>query len=77
MPDTQHELDRINRDLDQVRAALRSPKIGLLSSRKLYNRLGQLYRELDRAEIDLAIDHTKAMDHETEIATRATVYRNG
>ena len=77
MPDTQHELDRINRDLDQVRAALRSPKIGLISSRKLYNRLGQLYRELDRAEIDLAIDHTKAMDHETEIATRATVYRNG
>ena len=77
MPDTQHELDRINRELDQVRAALRSPKIGLISSRKLYNRLGQLYRELDRAEIDLAIDHTKAMDHETEIATRATVYRNG
>ena len=77
MTQTQNDLDRIHRELDQVRAALRSPKIGLLSSRKLYNRLGQLYRELDRAEIDLAIDHTKAMDHETEIATRATTYKHG
>ena len=74
---TTNDLDRIHRELDQCRAALKDRRVGLIASRRLYNRLGQLYRELDRAEIDLAIDHTKAMDHETEIATRATVYRNG
>ena len=73
MPDTQ----RIETEIAQCKAALRSPRIGLIASRRLYNRLGQLYRELDRAEIDLAINHIEAMDHENEIATRATVYRNG
>ena len=74
---TTNDVDRIHREIDQCRAALKDRRVGLIASRRLYNRLGQLYRELDRAEIDLAIDHTKAMDHETEIATRATVYRNG
>ena len=74
---TTNDLDRIHREIDQCRAALNDRRVGLIASRRLYNRLGQLYRELDRAEIDLAIDHTKAMDHETEIATQPTVYRNG
>lgn len=53
MDDTQHELTRVNLELAQVKAALRSPKVGLIASRRLYNRLGQLYRELDRLTKDI------------------------
>ena len=77
MLDTQHELTRAQNDLAQVRAALNDRRVGLFASKRLYARLGQLLREIDRLEIDLAIDHTKAMDHETEIATRATTYKHG
>ena len=69
-----NDVDRIHRELDQVRAALRSPKIGLLSSRKLYRRLDQLYRELDRAELDLAIDHVSGEPNETILSSRPTIY---
>ena len=51
--DTQHELTRVNLELAQVKEALRSPKVGLIASRRLYNRLGQLYRELDRLTKDI------------------------
>lgn len=74
---TTNDVDRIHREIDQCRAALNDRRVGLIASRRLYNRLGQLYRELDRAEIDLAIDHTKAMDHEKELSSHPTVYRNG
>ena len=77
MLDTHTELTRAQTELAQVRAALNDRRVGLFASKRLYARLGALLRAIDRLEIDLAIDHTKAMDHETEIATRATVYRNG
>lgn len=77
MPDTQHELTRAQTELAQVRAALNDRRVGLFASKRLYARLGSLLREIDRLEIDLAIDHTKAMDHETELSSRSTVYRNG
>ena len=51
--DTQHELTRVENELAQVKEALRSPKVGLIASRRLYNRLGQLYRELDRLTKDI------------------------
>ena len=77
MTQTQNDLDRIHRELDQVRAALRSPKIGLLSSRKLYRRLESLYREQDKLTIDQAVNHVKGFPDETELANQPTVYRNG
>ena len=53
MQDTQHEqLTRVNAEIDQCRAALRSPTVGLFASRKLYRRLESLYRELDRLEME-------------------------
>ena len=77
MPDTQPELDRVNLELAQVKDALRSPRIGLFESRRLYNRLGQLYREIDRLTIDLAVDHVlkDTPDNEKALSTRSTVYR--
>ena len=74
---TTNDLDRIHRELDQCRAALKDRRVGLIASRRLYNRLGQLYRELDRAELDLAIDHVSGGIDETILATQPTVYRNG
>ena len=71
MPDTQ----RIETEIAQCKAALRSPRIGLIASRRLYNRLGQLYRELDRLELDLAIDHVSGEPSETQLATQPTNYR--
>ena len=54
MQDTQHEqLTRVNAEIDQCRAALRSPTVGLFASRKLYRRLESLYRELDRLEMEI------------------------
>ena len=47
------DVDRVNLELAQVKEALRSPKVGLIASRRLYNRLGQLYRELDRLTKDI------------------------
>ena len=49
MPETalDPELARVERDIDQVHAALRSPTVGLFTSRRLYRRLESLYRELD------------------------------
>ena len=45
--DTQHELTRAQLELEQVRAALNDPKIGLFTMRKLYARYGQLLRQID------------------------------
>ena len=49
---TPNELDRVNLELAQVKDALRSPRIGLFESRRLFRRLEQLYRELDTLEKD-------------------------
>ena len=75
MPDTQHELTRAQNDLAQVRAALNDRRVGLFASKRLYARLGALLREIDRLEIDLAINHVTGDPDEKELATRATVYR--
>ena len=50
MPDTQHELTRAQLELEQVRAALNDRRVGLIASKRLYNRLGALLREIDRLE---------------------------
>ena len=47
------DLDRVNLELAQVQEALRSPRIGLFASRRLYRRLEQLYRELDSLEAEI------------------------
>ena len=47
------QLTRVNLELAQVKDALRSSKVGLFESRRLYRRLEQLYRELDRLEKDV------------------------
>ena len=53
MTDTNpNDLDRVNAEINQCRAALRSPSVGLFASRKLYRRLESLYRELDRLEME-------------------------
>ena len=61
----QNEIARCNRELAQVREALRSPRVGLFASRKLYRRLDQLYRQIDALEIDGAIDNLELTDYET------------
>ena len=54
MTDTNpNDLDRVNAEINQCRAALRSPSVGLFASRKLYRRLESLYRELDRLEMEI------------------------
>ena len=60
----QNEIARCNRELAQVREALRSPKIGLFASRKLYRRLEQLHRQIEALEIDGAIDNLELTDYE-------------
>ena len=45
--DTQHELTRAQTELAQVRAALNDRRVGLIASKRLYNRLGALLREID------------------------------
>ena len=57
MPDTHTELTRAQTELAQVRAALNDRRVGLFASKRLYARLGSLLREIDRLEIDLAINH--------------------
>lgn len=52
MPDTQHELTRAQTELAQVRAALNDRRVGLFASKRLYARMGQLLREIDRLEAE-------------------------
>ena len=73
--DTQHELTRAQTELAQVRAALNDRRVGLFASKRLYARLGQLLREIDRLSIDLACDHVKGEPDETQLATHPTIYR--
>ena len=40
-------LDDLERALDAIRAELKSPKIGLLQTRALYRRFGELARQVD------------------------------
>ena len=47
------DVDRVNLELAQVKEAMRSPKIGLFESRRLFRRLESLYRELDRLTKDI------------------------
>ena len=75
--DTQHELARAETELAQVRAALNDRRVGLFASKRLYARLGALLREIDRLEIDLAVNHVNGDPSETKLATQPTVYRNG
>ena len=65
----QNEIARCNRELNQVREALRSPKIGLFASRKLYRRLEQLHRQIESLEIDGAINDLELTDYETTYQT--------
>ena len=73
---TEHELDRCNRELAQVREALRSPKLGLFASKRLYARMGALLREIDKLTIDLAVNHVlkDTPEHETELSNHPTNY---
>ena len=71
------DTQRIETEIAQCKDALRSPRIGLFESRRLFRRLESLYRELDRLEIDLAINHVTGDPDETILATRPTTYRNG
>ena len=45
---TTNDVDRIETEIAQCKDALRSPRIGLFESRRLFRRLESLYRELDR-----------------------------
>ena len=65
----QNEIARCNRELAQVREALRSPRVGLFASRKLYRRLDQLYRQIDALEIDGAINDLELTDYEATYQT--------
>jgi hypothetical protein len=44
---TTNDVDRIETEIAQCKDALRSPRIGLFESRRLFRRLESLYRELD------------------------------
>ena len=57
MPDTQHELTRAQLELEQVRAALNDRRVGLIASKRLYNRLGQLLREIDSLTLEKDVEH--------------------
>ena len=57
MPDTQHELTRAQTELAQVRAALNDPRVGLIASKRLYNRLGALLREIDSLTLEKDVEH--------------------
>ena len=57
MPDTHTELTRAQTELAQVRAALNDRRVGLFASKRLYNRLGALLREIDRLTITKDLDH--------------------
>ena len=43
-------IDDLRAELDAIRAALRSPKIGLFESKALYRRLGEVLRMIDDLE---------------------------
>ena len=55
MPETDldRELARVERDIEQCRAAMQLPKIGAVATRRLYNQLWSLYRQ--RADLEKAI----------------------
>ena len=53
------DVDRVNLGIAQCKDALRSPKIGLFESRRLFRRLESLYRELDTLE-------AKDLEHERQ-----------
>ena len=50
---TTNDVDRIETEIAQCKDALRSPRIGLFESRRLFRRLESLYRELDRLTKDI------------------------
>ena len=74
---TTNDVDRIETEIAQCKDALRSPRIGLFESRRLFRRLESLYREQDKLTIDQAVNHVKGFPDETELANQPTVYRNG
>ena len=45
-----HDLDSAYDELEQVREALRNPKIGLLATRAAYRRMGELHRQIEDIE---------------------------
>ena len=47
------DTQRIETEIAQCKDALRSPKIGLFESRRLFRRLESLYRELDSLTKDI------------------------
>ena len=47
------DVDRVNLEIAQCKDALRSPRIGLFESRRLFRRLESLYRELDSLTKDI------------------------
>ena len=53
--DTHTELARAQTELAQVRAALNDRRVGLFASKRLYNRLGALLREIDRLTHEMEI----------------------
>ena len=56
--DLDHELARVLRDIEQVKAAMQLPKIGAVAMKRLYNHLWSLYRQ--RAALEKAIaDHER------------------
>lgn len=70
---TNPNLDALKRELDDLRKAMNSPRIGLFAMRKAYRRHGELLRQIDALEIDAAIDHVNGGD----ISAQPTVYRQG
>ena len=46
------DLDSAYDELEQVRDALRNPKIGLMQTRALYRRMGELHRQIEDIEKD-------------------------
>ena len=47
---TAPDLDIAHDELERVRESLRNPKIGLLQTRALYRRMGELYAMIDKLE---------------------------
>ena len=56
--DVQRELSRVEREIEQCRAAMQYPKIGAVAMKRLYNQLWSLYRERNNLEKAIA-DHER------------------
>ena len=56
--DVQRELSRVEREIEQCRAAMQLPKIGAVAMRRLYNQLWSLYRQRNNLEKAIA-DHDR------------------